>query len=122
MSNNNLIPLALVAVGAVVLLNKAKATTAPAGTKSSAPTNTSMNGQLWQSLLGDSWKALTDAKNADGSQAFLMTNPFGQIVTSDGKPVGQEYAELFPATYGNQIPVDISMGGTDYMSTLFGSW
>lgn len=120
MNNNNLVLMAGVAVGAVVLLNRAKAATAPAGTKSAPVPNTSVNGQLWSALLGGGWKAITDAKNADGSQAFLQTNGWGQIVTSDGKPVGREYQDLFPNTYGDQVPVDLTAasGGVDYLSAL----
>lgn len=120
--NNNILIL-VAAVAAVVMLNKAKAATAPAGSKSAPAAVNNANGALWSALIGGGWKAIADAKNGDGSPAFLMTNPFGQIVTSDGKPVGQEYSDLFPATVGGFMPVDLSMGGTDYLSQIgMGNW
>lgn len=115
--NNNILIL-VAAVAAVVMLNKAKAATAPAGTKSAPAPVINANGALWSALMGGGWKAIADAKNSDGSPAFLMTNDYGQIVTSDGKPVGQEYSDLFPATVGNMMPVDVSLGGTDYLSAI----
>lgn len=121
MKSNELVMMAAVGVAAVVLLNRAKAATAPAGTKSAAVPATSIRGDLWSAVLGGGWKAITDAQNADGSQAFLMKNFLGQVVTSDGKPVGREYAEMFPATYGLPLPVDLSFGGVqneDYLSSI----
>lgn len=118
--NKNLMVVA-VAVAAVLILNKA-ATAATSGAKSAPVKNTNVNDQLWSSLLGGSWKALTDAKNADGSQAFLMKNALGQAVTSDGKPVGEEWQRMFPATYlqGAGLPVEIGTAGdsTDYLAQL----
>jgi hypothetical protein len=117
--NNNTLILALAAVCAVLVMNKAKTATAPAGTASAPIQNTNVNDQLWKSLLGNAWTSLRDAQNPDGSQAFLMKNFLGQTVTSDGKPVGQEYAAQFPATFGLMMPtVDTTMGGTDYASSI----
>lgn len=46
-----------------------------------------VNGAMWATLLGDGWRNLVNAKNADGTRAFI-TNSFGQAATSDGKPIG----------------------------------
>ena len=62
---------------------------------------------------------LADATRSDGGPAFLMKNWLGQTVTSDGKPVGQELADMFPASYGEMLPVDVSLGGTNYAADLF---
>jgi hypothetical protein len=118
--NNNTLLMALAAVGIVLVMNKAKAATALAGSASAPIRNLNVNDQLWSNLIGKGWTALRDAQNADGSPAFLMKNFLGQTVTSDGKPVGQEFAAAFPATYGGMMPtVDTAMGGPDYASALF---
>ena len=111
--NNNILLLGA-AVAAVLVLNKAKAKTAPAGSASAPAAMTNLNGQMWSSLLGGAWKLIPDAQNADGSLAFLKTNWLGQVVTSDGKPVGQDYNDLMTGT----APVDFSLGGTDYLGGL----
>lgn len=119
--NKNILMVALVAVGAVMVLNRAAVAATPVA-KSAPVKSTNVNDQLWSSLLGGSWKALTDAKNPDGTAAFLMKNGLGQTVTSDGKPVGEEWQSMFPATYLQPagLPVEIGTTGdsTDYLEKL----
>jgi len=105
----------------VLMLNKAKAQVAPAGSASAPILSNNVQNQMWGSLLGQGWKALTSAQNADGSPAFLSKNWLGQITTSDGVVVSDEVTELFPATYGGFMPVDLSApggGADDYLSIM----
>jgi hypothetical protein len=46
-----------------------------------------VNGDMWTRLLGDGWRQMVGAQNSDGSAAFLKRGLFGQVTTSDGKPV-----------------------------------
>lgn len=121
MKTNDVVVLSALAVGAVLLMNKAgaKAGKVRAGVASSEPASVNMQGDVWKALLGNGWTALRDAATDTGGPAFLMKNWLGQTVTSDGKPVGQEFMELAPTTYGLEIPVDTSFGGKDYESKLF---
>jgi hypothetical protein len=118
--NRDIILIAAVAVGAVVVLNRAAAQVAPGGTKSPPINNTSINNQLWGALLGGAWKGLVDGKNSDGSPAFLVKNFLGQVTTSDGKPVGQQWQDLFPSTYGGMQDVDLggASDGVDWLDKL----
>jgi len=105
----------------VLMLNKAKAQAAPAGTYSAQPPTVNVQNQMWGELLGGAWSSLTAAKNADGSPAFLSKNWLGQITTSDGKVVSDDVVELFPATYGGFMPVDVSAPGAgmdDYLGIM----
>jgi hypothetical protein len=117
--NNNALLLALVAAGVFVMMKRTAATATKAPVLAPTPTK-NVNDQLWSSLLGGSWKLLTDAQNSDGSPAFLMKNWLGQTVTSDGKPVGAQLQDLLPATYGTVMPVDLSdpTSGVDWLSDL----
>lgn len=92
------------AIGAAVLLvvsKQASAAKGPpmttaqkqaAGLLYTAPQTQSVNvnGDMWTRLLGDGWRNLAGAQNADGTAAFLKRGMFGQVTTSDGKPVGGE--------------------------------
>lgn len=122
MSDKNILLIGGVAAVAVLMLNKAKARTAPAGTYSAQPPTVNVQSQMWGQLLGGAWNSLTAAKNPDGSPAFLMKNWLGQVTTSDGKVVSDEVTELFPATYGGFLPVDLSApgGGDDDYLTIMG--
>lgn len=118
--SKNIILIGGVAAIAVLMLNKARAQTAPAASMSAPVPTRNVQSELWGSLLGVGWKALTSAQNPDGSPAFLMKNWLGQTTTSDGKVVSDEVAELFPATYGGFMNVDLSAPGTgvDYLGAL----
>jgi hypothetical protein len=117
--NKNMIFI-LAAAGAVLMMSKQARATAPAGSASRPIPSTNVNDQLWTSLLGGGWKMLRDAQTDSGTAAFLKRNFLGQVVTSDGKPVGQEYQDLLPATYGEFMPVDLggASGGVDYLSEM----
>lgn len=119
--SKDLLLIAAVAGAAVLMLNKAKAQVAPAGSRSAPTPVTNVNNQLWASLLGGAWTSLTAAQNADGSPAFLKRNFLGQVTTTDGKPVSEEIIDMFPHTYGNydelEIPTTVD-GGTDYLSNM----
>lgn len=82
------------AIGAAVLLvvnKQAQArNAAPAQVQGYVPAQRPVSGvpgDMWTRLLGEGWQYLKNAQNADGSPAFLK-NVFGQVTTSDGKPVG----------------------------------
>lgn len=111
-----------VAALAVLMLNKARAQTAPAGTYSAPIPTRNVQTEMWGSLLGTGWKALTAAQNPDGSPAFLMRNWLGQTTTSDGRVVSDEVAELFPYSYGNYDDIEVKIGapsnGVDYLGMM----
>ncbi|MGB9109647.1 MAG: hypothetical protein WCC39_13260 [Telluria sp.] len=117
--NKNMIFI-LAAAAAMLMMSKQARATAPAGSASAPVKSTNVNDQLWSSLLGNGWKALRDAQTDTGGAAFLERNFLGQVVTSDGKPVGQEYQDLAPTTYGNFLPVDLggASGGVDYLAEM----
>ncbi len=118
--NQRLLMMAAVAVGAVVVLNRAAAQVAPAGSKSAPMPTTSINDQLYTKIMGGAWTSLRDATNPDGSMAFLKRNFLGQTVTSDGKPVSEQWADLFPSTYGREPTIDLAgeAGGLDYLTAM----
>lgn len=119
MSKDNTLLLVVIAVGAVVLMNK-KAVAAPVAAPAATTPTTSVQNDLWKSLLGTGWSLLKGAQNTDGTAAFLEKNFLGQTVTSDGKPVGQQYMNLFPSSFGQPSVVDTSAGdGVDYLKDLF---
>jgi hypothetical protein len=121
MKTNDVVVLAGLAVAGVLLMNRAAAAKGvlPAGSLSRPAPTVNVNDGVWNALLGEGWKALKDASTSSGGPAFLMKNWLGQTVTSDGKPVGQEFMELAPTTYGLEIPVDTSFGGFDWEDKLF---
>lgn len=121
--NKNTMLLLLVAAGAFMMMNRAKAGTAaaPGGVRQASPApSKNVNDAMWRQLLGDGWKMLRDAQTSSGGPAFLERNWLGQITTSDGKPVGQELADILPSTYMTEQPVDLSdpSSGIDYLSEL----
>jgi hypothetical protein len=74
-----------------------------------------VNGDMWARLLGDGWRNLIGAQNADGTKAFV-TNSFGQVTTSDGKPIGSgDPLADFSNVIGG-VPVTAP---TPYTDTLF---
>jgi hypothetical protein len=117
--NNNMIFIMAAAVAALVMSKQAKAA-APAGSASRQPPSTNVNDSLWSSLLGGSWRALTDAQTSTGGPAFLERNWLGQVTTSDGKPIGQELADMLPSTYMTVQPVDLggASDGVDYLGMM----
>jgi hypothetical protein len=122
--NKNFLLIAAVAVGAVMVLNKAAAQVAPAGTRApagSAPIqNNNINDQLWKKLMGGAWTGLVDATNPDGTAAFLKRNFLGQTVNSAGVPISEQLIDMLPVTYGNQdIELDLSGGdGVDWLKGM----
>jgi hypothetical protein len=84
-----------------------------------------VNGDMWARLMGEGWRNLLGAQNADGTKAFV-TNSFGQVTTSDGKPVGSgdpiaDYANIIggvpvamPTPYTDALfPISTSTGFDD---------
>ncbi len=121
MSDKNILLIGGVAAVAVLMLNKARAQSAPAASYSAPIKTNNVQGQMWGALLGGAWNSLTAAKNPDGSPAFLMKNWLGQVTTSDGKVVSDDVTELFPAVYGGFLPVDVSAPGAgmdDYLGMM----
>lgn len=125
MSKNILL---MAAIGAAVLLvvnKQAKAAAAPLTTaqKQAAgllytPKQTqsaNVMGDFWTILNGDGWRNLAGAQNADGSQAFLKRNPFGQITTGDGKPVGGDSPM---AAYAETLAGLPSDSGENYLASI----
>lgn len=118
MMNKNMILIAAVAVGAVMVLNRAAAQVAPAGSRSAPVQNTNVNDQLWTKLLGGGWTGLRDATNSDGTAAFLKRNFLGQTVNSVGVPISEQIEDFTPTTFGEMIKVNLGEGGdgVDYLA------
>jgi hypothetical protein len=70
-----------------------------------------MNGDMWSRLLGGGWQNLVSTQYSDGSPAFLK-NVWGQVTTSDGKPVdgGDPMAAYIAASTG--LPATTHEGPT----------
>jgi hypothetical protein len=120
MSKNILLVAALGAAVFLVLQKQAQAkgaTTPAAPAKgSTTPAQVNVNGDMWARLLGDGWRNLVGAQNSDGTAAFLK-NTWGQITTSDGKPV---YAGDPVAAWGTVAAGLPSSGGNvDYVGQMF---
>lgn len=56
--NKNIILIAAVALGAVLVLNRAAKAAAPAASRSAPIQNLNQNREMWVGLLGDYWKDL----------------------------------------------------------------
>jgi hypothetical protein len=113
--NQKLILMAAVAVGAVLFLNKTAAAQT-AGSKSAPIKNININDQLFTSTIGGGWTNYRDALNPDGSPAFLMKNSMGVTVNSEGVPVADSMAALYPIKPPSALPDDLysQSGGLDY--------
>jgi hypothetical protein len=74
-----------------------------------------VNGDMWKRLLGEGWQYLKNSQNADGSPAFLK-NIFGQVTTTDGKPV----SERDPMAYYSPIVEGLNQDAqpTDYLGMI----
>jgi transcriptional regulator of nitric oxide reductase len=125
----------LAAIGAAVFLvmkKQATAATAQAVAAGGALTNAqkaamgliytpqqtqvaNVNGDMWARLLGDGWRNLVGASNKDGTQAFV-TNSYGQVTTSDGKPIGSGDPVADFANVIGGVPVTAP---TPYTDSLF---
>ncbi|PJJ17821.1 hypothetical protein CLU90_1001 [Janthinobacterium sp. 67] len=112
MSSKDILVLAALGVGAVIYMQSRKKPAVVGGTNANNSNTKNVSDQLWTSLLGGAWTAIRDAKNPDGTMAFLKKNWLGQIVTSDGKPVGSQLAEMFPYAYGDGVQDSIDYGST----------
>lgn len=109
MSTRDIVLIGGVAAIAVMMLNKARAQTAPAGTASAPIVNKNMQYQLWGSLLGAGWQALASTRNPDGSPAVEMN-------------ISDETRELFPFSFGTyddlQVDLTAPSDGKDYLGGL----
>lgn len=47
-----------------------------------------VNGDMWSRILGGAWSQIIGGAKTGGGQAFTMTDGYGRIMTSDGKPIG----------------------------------
>lgn len=122
MSSKDILVLAALGVGAVIYMQSRKKTAVVGGTNPNNSNTKNVSDQLWTSLLGGAWTMIRDAKNPDGTLAFLKKNWMGQTVTSDGKPVGSQLAEMFPYAYGDGVQDSVDYGSTpNYIDGLFGS-
>lgn len=74
-----------------------------------------VNGDMWARLMGEGWRNLIGAQNADGTKAFV-TNSFGQVTTSDGKPIGSGDPIADFANVIGGVPVATP---TSYVNDLF---
>jgi hypothetical protein len=120
MSDNRIIILAVVAGGAYLLMNKARAAApaVPAGQQLVKPTQgviTNFNGDLWGSLIGNTLGALV---NPSTGKSLLGLNGFGQWVSSDGKPVSSTITDAIGKDLGVSDEIDY-VGGTNYLDALF---
>ncbi|MGZ3319659.1 MAG: hypothetical protein ACXU9C_01620 [Xanthobacteraceae bacterium] len=106
------IVLILGGLAAFALMRKKQAVAAASTTP--LPTSNNVNSQLWNNVLGSAWKNLIEpsAKNA-----FLERNYFGQIVTSDGRPVDSVYGAIPDAMSGGVDTTEAS-DGVDYLSEM----
>lgn len=118
--NKNHLMIAAVAVAAVMVLNRAAAQVAPAGTRSAPILNNNVNDQMYKEIMGGAWTSLRDAVYADGSPAFLMKNNLGQTVNGLGVPISEVWEENLPVTYGSYIPIEYGAGGdgSDYLGRM----
>jgi hypothetical protein len=123
--SKDIILITAIAIAAVLVMGKQKqaagagmtaAQKAAAGLTYSAAQQQSanMNGDMWTRLLGDGWRTMVSAQNSDGSAAFLK-NIFGQVTTSDGKPVASGDPV---ANYVDAVAGFMPSPTTDYLSTL----
>jgi hypothetical protein len=125
MKDNTVLILAGAAVLLLVMKKKAAAATVP--TTGTAVTSNVQN-QMWQSILGPAWKALLAPSSTGAGSGFLMTNNWGQVVTSDGKPVDSTLPAISSALSNSDYsggytgvsdPVSTAApDGTDWLSTL----
>ncbi|MGK5073241.1 hypothetical protein [Janthinobacterium sp. ZB1P44] len=122
MSSKDILVLAALGVGAVIYMQSRKKTAVAGGTNPNNSDTLNVSDQLWTSLLGGAWTMIRDAKNPDGTLAFLKKNWMGQTVTSDGKPVGSQLAEMFPYAYGDGVQDSVDYGSTtNFIGGLFPS-
>jgi hypothetical protein len=110
MSDN--VILLVAAVAGFLLLQKKKA--AAAASTAPLPTANNVNNQLWSSVLGNSWRSLVQPGSASN---FLERNNWGQIVTSDGKPVDSVFGAL-PDILSGGVDTTEASDGIDYLSEL----
>jgi hypothetical protein len=105
----------LLAAVAAVLMMKQKAAAASAPAAAASPVATSVNNQMWNSILGNTWQGLVS-----GATGFLMRNDQGQVVTSDGKPVTSVLPAISSAlTNGGYEDVDTAApDGTDWLANM----
>lgn len=104
------------AVAAVLMMSKkasaaprpASAATMPATAGGASPLANNLNNQLWSSLLGGGWKSLVGSGSE--TSPFLMRNDYGQVVTSDGRPIDTGISDISDTMSG--------LGGRDYLSEL----
>lgn len=104
------------AVAAVLMMSKkagaapkpASTTAMPATASGASPVANNLNNQLWSSLLGGGWKSLVDT--GSGTSPFLMRNEYGQVVTSDGKPIDTGISDISDIMSGQL--------GPDYLSQM----
>lgn len=121
--SNNLILLAAIG-GAVVLVLQKQAQAAGVAAQPmpvqglfytpAQQQSANVNGDMWARLLGDGWRNLVSTQNSDGSPAFLK-NDFGQVTTSDGKPVGG--SDPMSAYVQSMTGLPTS-GGPDYIKAV----
>lgn len=128
MSDNSTVLILAGAAALLLVMQKKRAAAAAPANSPAGSTATSVNNQMWQSILGGAWKSLT-APTATGSGAgFLMTNNWGQVVTSDGKPVDSSLPAISSALSNggysggySGVSDDVSTAapdGTDWLSQL----
>lgn len=116
--NKDMLFLVAAVAAVLVMSKKAGAQGAARPVASSSPVATNVNNELWQNVLGGAWKSLV---GSGGTGTFLMRNPFGQVVTSDGKPVDSVYSDISTAISTGYVPdVDVSAAsdGVDYLSKM----
>lgn len=99
--NKNVIAVAVLAVVGAVYWKRtmAAATAAGAGRPAQAATPVNnTNSDMWTKLLGDGWKALL---SSDTGKSMFGMNGYGNLVTSDGKPVSDTMKSILPNVLGD---------------------
>lgn len=116
MSKNILLLAAIGGAVFLVLQKQAQAATTTAATpaKTTTPATVNVNGDMWARVLGSTFAGFINSA-APGSTSTFLKNTWGQITTSDGKPVytGDPLSDFGQASPG------LSSGNVDYVGQMF---
>lgn len=115
--NKNVIALAALAVVGAVYWKRtmmaAAAASRPATQAPAAPVKNT-NSDMWVKLLGEGWKTLLSSETG---KSLFGKNSYGQLVTSDGKPISDEMVSLLPNVLGDGYTPELL--GVEYYDAMF---
>lgn len=111
MSNNLLLAAVIGAAVFIVVKKQGQAAVLKQPAQTSPVITTNMNGDMWTRLLGKGFVSVAGSGTASG----IMKNLFGQLSTSDGKPIGGS------DPLAGFIPVNVGApsNGVDYLGSTF---